>query len=320
MGHELNTNVIHNQLEASAVPVSTVDCRSCPNPCDEGHESYPNRFDVDMETQMLGSVKPYHRQVVISTGKSDWDREVTETKGSLAAYLQEVQNMAPPPMFTPSSPPTSGKSVRPIGGIFRSSDSTKISILNGSHRALDDEDDLDTVLVFPDYKVITEIPRSMDGAQSLWDNAVDPSSHKKRDNRCSIAAPKLERAFIQSLEQQGWVADTQCEHPADILGSPLEDQQYTREEAEDHINSRLTEMTTAKRALILRSSHIGGHKYAGNCIIYTPQGSSVWYGRVTPHEVNSIVTNTIVEGLILPQLLRGGLNISRPGCKTLLDW
>lgn len=28
-----------------------------------GHEEFPTRFDVDMETQMLGSVKPYHRQV-----------------------------------------------------------------------------------------------------------------------------------------------------------------------------------------------------------------------------------------------------------------
>lgn len=30
-----------------------------------GHEEYPSKFTVDMETQMLGSVKPYHRQVCI---------------------------------------------------------------------------------------------------------------------------------------------------------------------------------------------------------------------------------------------------------------
>jgi hypothetical protein len=28
-----------------------------------GHDVYPRRFDVDMDTQMLGSVKSYHRQV-----------------------------------------------------------------------------------------------------------------------------------------------------------------------------------------------------------------------------------------------------------------
>ena len=28
-----------------------------------GHEDYGGRFDVDMETEMLGSVKPHRRQV-----------------------------------------------------------------------------------------------------------------------------------------------------------------------------------------------------------------------------------------------------------------
>ena len=54
--------------------------------------------------------------------------------------------------------------------------------------------------------------------------------------------------------------------------------------------------------------------------IYTPSGSGVWYGRVTPHDVDSIVENTIIKGLVLPPLLRGGLNLSRPNCKSLNDW
>lgn len=31
--------------------------------CITDHEAYPRRFEVDMDTQMLGSVKPYNRQV-----------------------------------------------------------------------------------------------------------------------------------------------------------------------------------------------------------------------------------------------------------------
>lgn len=54
--------------------------------------------------------------------------------------------------------------------------------------------------------------------------------------------------------------------------------------------------------------------------IYNPQGSGIWYGRVTTHEVESIVKNTILGGEVLPPLLRGGLNLSRPGCKNLHDW
>lgn len=36
MGHEVNTSVLHTQLEASSVPVSLADCRTCADPCDLG--------------------------------------------------------------------------------------------------------------------------------------------------------------------------------------------------------------------------------------------------------------------------------------------
>lgn len=38
----------------------------------------------------------------------------------------------------------------------------------------------------------------------------------------------------------------------------------------------LQEAAAFQRALILRCSHIGGHAYAGNVIIYTPNGTSIW--------------------------------------------
>ena len=50
-----------------------------------------------------------------------------------------------------------------------------------------------------------------------------------------------------------------------------------------------------------------------------PPGDGL-YGRVTPHDIESIVENTIVKGLVLPPLLRGGLNLSKPNCKSLNDW
>lgn len=145
-------------------------------------------------------------------------------------------------------------------------------------------------------------------------------------------------AFIHSLQQNGWAADTQIECQC-LMGPALEDLRGPSIEPEEYITKQLKISSTEKRVLILRTSHVGGHKYAGNCIvslpdvteqldgkmttsfqIYTPQGSCVWYGRVSPHEVDSIVINTIIHGLVLPPLLRGGLNISKPKCKTLNDW
>ena len=50
-----------------------------------------------------------------------------------------------------------------------------MSILNGSHDTLSKHNENETVLVFPDYKVLTEVPRSLDGARELWRNSVSPS-------------------------------------------------------------------------------------------------------------------------------------------------
>jgi leucyl-tRNA synthetase len=62
-------------------------------------------------------------------------------------------------------------------------------------------------------------------------------------------------------------------------------------------------------------SHIGGHKYAGNVIIYIPpsmtgnalKGSGVWYGRVGPEQVEGVVEETLVKGRVIAELLRGGV-------------
>jgi (2Fe-2S) ferredoxin len=51
-----------------------------------------------------------------------------------------------------------------------------------------------------------------------------------------------------------------------------------------------------------------------------PSGAGVWYGRVSTHEIESIVRTTIIDGKILPPLLRGGVNLARPDYKRLNDW
>jgi hypothetical protein len=229
---------------------------------------------------MLGSVRPYRRQVrvrqyvsifglsdkpvpkvVISTGKSDWQRSVTSEHGSLASHLAAIEGAAPATLTgfstpgtlpgTPSS--TSLNLSNAIAGIFKDSETHAVSILNGSHNTLSKHHDHETVLIFPDYKVVAEVPRSLDGARDLWRNSVNPSvprpglssgssavnswvipyacvilicersfffffllarvsaplrteswqswptgSHRRRDARCAIVAPKLEYGEFRS--------------------------------------------------------------------------------------------------------------------------
>jgi leucyl-tRNA synthetase len=67
-------------------------------------------------------------------------------------------------------------------------------------------------------------------------------------------------------------------------------------------------------------SHIGGHKFAGNVIMYIPPGFAaeegkesalagcgVWYGRVGPENVEGVVEETVRNGKVVGELFRGGV-------------
>jgi (2Fe-2S) ferredoxin len=83
------------------------------------------------------------------------------------------------------------------------------------------------------------------------------------------------------------------------------------------VEGAISQKLTARTGII---SHIGGHKFAGNVIIYVPKkakapsrqphplaGCGIWYGRVEPRHVECIVTRTILNGEVIEDLFRGGI-------------
>ena len=64
-----------------------------------------------------------------------------------------------------------------VSGVFAANPAGihKVTILNGSHRTVSDDESKETVLVFPDYKVVTEVEASHAGAEELWEHALSPS-------------------------------------------------------------------------------------------------------------------------------------------------
>jgi hypothetical protein len=85
------------------------------------------------------------------------------------------------------------------------------------------------------------------------------------------------------------------------------------------------EQELARRGIeadVAQISHIGGHKYAGNVIIYIPptfggseqeektlRGTGIWYGRIGPENVEGLVEETIVKGRVVVDMLRGGITM-----------
>jgi Sucrase/ferredoxin-like len=94
-------------------------------------------------------------------------------------------------------------------------------------------------------------------------------AHMKRDKRCGVAGALLIEEFEKQLA-----------------------------------NANLTD-----KILLLPVSHIGGHKFAGNIIIYrrnpNPGYEADWYGRVKTCHVEAIIRDCIKQDLVIQNLFRG---------------
>jgi (2Fe-2S) ferredoxin len=142
----------------------------------------------------------------------------------------------------------------------------------------------------PDSKraELTRVPNLASNFPDAIDLQHSPTilicGHGGRDARCGIMAPVLEDEFRRVLRARGFAS-----------GSSAVDRP-------DHANVGLI-------------SHVGGHKYAGNVIVYVPPGMAsnplagmgIWYGLVEPKHVQGIVEETVLGGRVVVDRFRGGI-------------
>lgn len=139
----------------------------------------------------------------------------------------------------------------------------------------------------------SELESSFPGAVDIqYSPVVLICGHGGRDMRCGVMAPVLEKEFSRVLGARGF-------SPAGADGNPTDSPEH------------------AKIGLI---SHVGGHKYAGNVIVYIPPGmkaggsphplagKGIWYGRVEPKHVQGIIDETVMSGRVVLDHFRGGID------------
>ncbi|KAE9588927.1 hypothetical protein Lal_00012531 [Lupinus albus] len=102
-------------------------------------------------------------------------------------------------------------------------------------------------------------------------------AHRSRDVRCGVCGPELIKKLNEEIGLRG-----------------LEDQ-----------------------VSVMACSHVGGHKYAGNVIVYSPgpDGNIMghWYGYVTPNDVPELLDQHIAKGEVIQKLWRGQMGPSVKG-------
>ncbi|KAK0635653.1 Sucraseferredoxin-like protein [Bombardia bombarda] len=151
------------------------------------------------------------------------------------------------------------------------------------------------------------------GVRDVKDVLVLICGHGGRDQRCGIYGPLLRDEFEARLPEMGVDVLT---GPVEIEEAPPNSLPITSANA-DAAASGGGWSSSARVGLI---SHIGGHKFAGNVIIYLPPhqktgegaphplaGHGIWYGRVEPKHVEGIVSETILKGNVISELFRGGI-------------
>ncbi|XVF14039.1 hypothetical protein REPUB_Repub09cG0022200 [Reevesia pubescens] len=150
------------------------------------------------------------------------------------------------------------------------------------------------VLIFPEliqYKGLTDAnvdgfvedvlvngkPWASGVQETITGSYVFVCAHGNRDKRCGVCGPILIKKLNEEIELRG-----------------LKDQVF-----------------------VSACSHIGGHKYAGNLIIFSPDSEGKimghWYGYVTPDDVPELLDQHIAKAEIIERLWRGQLGGSTEG-------
>ncbi|KAI9728712.1 MAG: hypothetical protein M1828_002818 [Chrysothrix sp. TS-e1954] len=299
----------------------------CPSPecrCDPT----PGGLDIDATTPLAGKCPIYDQHIVILTGRADWPSRIEDDDckliGKVKKALQPGGSCYHPdrrPLLSASSqspvdstPWLSGIAIyRPFARILGCP-----GMAPGEHGIVHDKETIEKC----EDSLIDSLKDALDINNAGRESDVHPDrkggesasvlicGHNARDSRCGILGPLLEVQLHNVLAKKGITGHTlvmpDADHPN--LSKPF----YEGHVKVSELQSFPTR--TVSHGLI---SHIGGHKFAGNLIVNIPpkwvyntalEGCSIWYGRVEPRHVEGIVQKTLMDGVIIEELFRGGMD------------
>ncbi|KAI1000883.1 hypothetical protein K3495_g7315 [Podosphaera aphanis] len=306
----------------------------CDHDCDSCTVSLPRNFKIEENDELYGRIQEWSTHMLVATGKSDWVRDVADEAGSLMEAIQKGTEVKP----------SNGRMMLSASNIPLPSDSdgyaspTTVLLLpawifvgnvtpQSANTLITEFVDLGPTSSTPLGKSM--IPRSLSN-KALAEGLTSWQCHHSalillcsqgtRDARCGQSAPLLRKEFGRHLRLYGLDRDLDDERPGGVG--------------------------------IYFISHVGGHKYSANVMIYRKDnafgvddmethgkisrdmllsrakdadqsrqsGASqcVWLARVRPEDCEGIIKYTVLQGkLVKPEKqLRGGFDRRR----KLLSW
>ncbi|KAF2826140.1 hypothetical protein CC86DRAFT_466924 [Ophiobolus disseminans] len=285
----LRQNIHTTPTRAQRQPIPTTP--TCPPPtC--ACASTPPDLAIDRTSPLLNTVAAYASQVVLCTGTSDWPSNIEQEGGATGEFVKGLKGIVG----------RGGEAFDPFNNV----------LITASDIPASQTPNTTTALLFPAFKRIPVIPHSPSSyrafataylkAESLHPMhdglSADQKAKLSRDESAARILPQAEDITTPTILICGHATrDSRC----GALG-PLLQHSFEKEFARRGIDAHVAQI-----------SHIGGHKFAGNVIVYLPpawgnalSGAGIWYGRVGPESVEGLVGETVVGGRVVRDMVRGG--------------
>jgi len=308
----------------------SIDGEDCDHDCESCIVSLPRGFKIDEDDKLYGHINGWANHLLVATGKTDWVRDVADEKGSVMEAIEKKASVKPRNgklMLSASNIPTpthSSDYAKPTTVLLLPA---FVIIENVTPRSVNtlitefiDRAPTNTTPLGP-LTIPTSLSNPLPSAEQLTSR---PSPHralillcsqKTRDARCGQSAPLLRKEFERHLRLLGLSRDLDDERPGGVG--------------------------------IYFISHVGGHKYSANVMIYRrpdafalddleraklagevcpmpsktvpeeviEQGAAqcIWLARVKPVDCENIVKFTVLQGKVVkPETqLRGGFDRQR---------
>lgn len=249
-GKDVEASTAKTMTELFPATDAQVDGDDCTHDCESCHVVYPRGFKIDESDVLYGHIKGWSSHVLVATGKSDWVRDVEDEKGSVMQAF--------------------GKADKPTNGRLMLSASNMPT--PGGHAG--DYSQPTLVLLLPAFVLVDNVtpeavptlvrefieqaptntsrlkplglPQSLPApSPTLPELLARPCPHsalvllcsqKTRDARCGQSAPLLRKELERHLRPLGLFRDLDDERPGGVG--------------------------------IYFISHVGGHKYSANVMVY----------------------------------------------------
>jgi (2Fe-2S) ferredoxin len=235
---------------------------------------------------LQGSFEPYaHQFLILACGESKrWTSKLEEGKDANSFFTNMIKTVRGLP--GQDHPKGKGEEVTPSFMKCTAAEGLQESVLNSKRHP-------EVLCLTRGLTFVYEKPEfsSVEDQRVFIKSILDVVAGEKTDAgvALTVAYPQVSHYVLICVHES---RDKRCGHVGPLLKQEFD------------VVLQLKKLSEKVR--VFTTSHVGGHAFAGNVIVYTAADAvGHWYGLVTPCHVSGLVETHILAGQVVKDLWRG---------------